>query len=173
MIVLLALAWLVVLVPVVARPRLESSPLDGVRSFEQAMGILANTRGDRQQMPGRWVMVPKGMGQGVKTRRHRLVRKRRLMFERLVLALGATLVLGLIPPLRALWWASLVMLVVTAGYAAMLRRWYLNEQQRNRIVRPLHDDTHVEQDVEAPESATPPALDDDAFDVVLPRRAAR
>ena len=163
---LLGLAWAVVLIPALTRPRFESSPLDGVRSFEQAMGILASTRkgsSDRQQMPGRWVMVPKGMGRGVKTRRQRVVRKRRAMFQRLLIASGATFVLGLIPAVRTLWWASLVFAVVTAGYAVMLRRWHLNELQRKRVVR------HI------PEEPVPvvDAGDPDEDVVILPKRAAR
>ena len=69
-ILLLALAWAVVLVPSLVKPKFESSPIDGVRNFERSMGILANARHGRQQIPGRWVMVPKDLPQGPKRRRN-------------------------------------------------------------------------------------------------------
>ncbi len=135
-IVLLALAWAIVLVPSLARPRFETSPIDGVRSFERSMGILANTRQDRQQVPGRWVMVPKGVSAPV-SRRQRVMLRRRRIFARLLLAAGVTFLLGIIPALRSVWIAHVVLDVALVGYVFQLRRWRIREVERRRVVRRL------------------------------------
>jgi hypothetical protein len=144
-IVLLALAWGVVLLPTVARPRFESSPISSVGEFERSMGILASTRYGRQQVPGRWVMVPKGMS-NPRSRRARLIEKRRRTFLRLLIAASATLVLGLIPALRVLWLAHLGLDVAIAGYVFQLRRWRAAEIQRARVLRALPKEPSVEPD---------------------------
>lgn len=118
--------------------------MSGIRSFEQAMGILASARnGDRHQTPGRWVLVPKGLGDApVRTRRARLIQKRRATLQRILIAAGVTLVLGLLPFLRALWWAHLGFDALLVGYVIQLRRWHMNEVQRRTVVRriPRQDD---------------------------------
>ena len=144
-IVLLALAWAVVLVPTVAKPRFESSPIEGVRSFEQAMGILASTRTGRSHPPGRWVMVPKDLPNAPARRRSRIVARRRRAFERLVVAAGATLILGLLPWLRPLLYVHLALDLCVTGYVIQLRRWRMAEIERARKVHsiaPAPDDTH-------------------------------
>lgn len=136
-IVLLALCWAIVLVPSLTRPRFESSPISSVGDFERSMGILASTRYGRQQVPGRWVMVPKGMAASPRTRRQRLIQKRRRIFVRLVFAAAATLVLGLIPPLRSLLLAHLALDVAVAVYVVQLRRWHRAEIERARVLRAM------------------------------------
>lgn len=122
--------------------------MSGIRSFEQAMGILANTRsGDRNQTPGRWVLVPKGLGGApVRTRRARLILKRRATFQRILIAAGVTFILGMLPFLRALWWAHVGLDVLLVGYVIQLRRWRMNEVQRQTVVREIparRDDADV------------------------------
>ncbi len=141
---LLALAWAVVLVPTVAKPRFESSPIDGVRNFEQAMGILASTRTGRSHPPGRWVMVPKDLPNAPARRRSRIVARRRRTFERLLIAAAITLVLGLLPWFRDLLWVHLALDIGVAGYIVQLRRWRMIEVERARKVHsiaPVSDDT--------------------------------
>ena len=135
-IVLLAIAWAIVLVPSLARPRFETSPIDGVRSFERSMGILANTRQDRQQVPGRWVMVPKGIA-AVVSRRQRVMLRRRRIFTRLLIAAAVTFLLGVVPALRSVWIAHVVLDAVLVGYVFQLRRWRMRELQRRRVVHRL------------------------------------
>lgn len=135
-IVLLALAWVVVLIPSVLKPRFETSPIDGVRNFERSMGILANTRSDRQ-IPGRWVMIPKAMPTVPTTRRQRLIAKRRRLFTQVVAAAGVTFLLGIIPVLRPLWIAHLALDLFIAGYAVYLRRLHAAEMTRRKVVRRL------------------------------------
>lgn len=134
-IVLLLAAWAIVLLPSVV-PKRFSSPVDGIRSFEQTMGILASAR-QAGQASGRWIMVPPDPESGPRRRRNRVIRKRRQNFQRLLLAAGVTLVLGLIPALRGFWIVHLVLDVALIGYTFQLRRWAMRESERARKVRHL------------------------------------
>lgn len=134
--VLLALIWAVVLLPSLLRTRLEGSPIDGVRSFEHAMGILGNARRRSGSVPGRWVMVPKDVT--VPQRRHkRVIAKRRSAFQRMLVVCGATFVLGLVPPLRAVLWLHLACDAALGVYVWRLLQWKREEAQRQRVVRRL------------------------------------
>ena len=111
------------------RPRLESSPMDGVRNFERSMGILASTRYGKQQVPGRWVMVPKDLPQAPRRRRNRIIRKRRQNFTRLIIFATGTLILGAVPGLRFFLWVSLASFGALGLYVVQLRRWHAAEQK--------------------------------------------
>lgn len=130
--ILLGLAWAVVLVPSIRVPRLESSPLAGVRSFEHTMGILANTRATGH-VPGRWVVMPRSPDAVPGSRRARVVARRRRTFERLMLAAASTLILALIPGLRGLFWVHAMLDLVVVAYVMQLKRWRVAE--RSRITR--------------------------------------
>lgn len=110
------------------------------------MGILAGTRHGQQpaNVPGRWVMVPKDLPQAPKRRRNRVIRRRRQMLGRLVIAAVGTLVLGLFPQMRVLLLVHLGIDVVIAGYVAYLRRQFVLEQQRREVVRPLVEEPSPE-----------------------------
>lgn len=129
--VLLALVWAVVLVPSLFRARLESSPIDGVRSFERSMGVLANARNRGRALSGRWVMVPKDVT-APRSRRRKIVRRRRIIFERMVALAGATFLFGLIPPLRWMLLLHIVVDVTLAAYVARLIQWKQDEAHRIR-----------------------------------------
>ena len=129
MILLLALAWAVVLVPSLLKPRFESSPIDGVRNFERSMGILASARTGRTQIPGRWVMVPKDMPQAPKRRRNLVIQRRRRNFYRLIIVLFASLLLGVIPGLHYFLWVNIAADLGLAAYVWQLRRWHTSEQK--------------------------------------------
>ena len=144
MILLLALAWAVVLVPSLVKPKFESSPIDGVRNFERSMGILANARHGRQQIPGRWVMVPKDLPQGPKRRRNRVIQKRRQNLLRLVIVAVSSLILGVIPGIHYFLWVNLVADAALVLYVLQLRRWHAAEQKVVPLPAPLE---HVEQPV--------------------------
>jgi hypothetical protein len=145
-ILLLALAWAVVLVPSLLKPRFESSPIDGVRNFERSMGILANARHGRQQIPGRWVMVPKDLPQGPKRRRNLVIQRRRRNFLRLAIVAVSSLILGVIPGIHYFLWVNLVADVAVALYVVQLRRWHAAEQKvvplpaaRDHVEQPVRD----------------------------------
>jgi hypothetical protein len=126
--VLLALVWAIVLIPSLLRPRLQSSPVNGVRDFERRMGILASAR-RRQGTSGRWIMVPKPDVTAPKRRRSRLIRKRRQTFERLLVAAAGTFVLGLIPGMH---WFLLLNAAVDVGvllYVSQLLKWKRQEHE--------------------------------------------
>lgn len=135
-IVLLVLAWAVVLGPAFLRPRFEASPEAGIRNFERTLGILASTR-HGQQVPGRWVMVPKDLPQAPRRRRNRVIRRRRQTFTRLLGAAAVTLILGLFPGLHALLWAHVAVDAAVIGYVVYLRRLRAREAERQRVVREL------------------------------------
>lgn len=136
---MLLVAWAVVLMPAMGFTG-RKSPVNGVRRFEDTMGKLGGTR--PVQRPGRWVMVPAEMGVPQR-RRNRLVRRRRQTFMRLLAAAGATLLLGLLPSLRALLIVHLGLDVALVLYVLQLKRWRREEAERakradaSRRVQPL------------------------------------
>ena len=132
----LALIWAMLLVPSVFRSRLASSPIDGVRSFERSMGVLASTRKEPNP-PGRWIMVPRSEVTQPVRRRGRVIRRRRQNFERLLILAGVTLVLGLVPALRWMLFVHLAVDGVIGIYVARLLRWKRDEEERARVVTPL------------------------------------
>lgn len=90
-------------------------------------------------------MVPKDLPNAPARRRSRIVARRRRTFERLLVAAAATLILGLIPPLRPLLWVHLALDVCVVGYIVQLRRWRAAELERMRKVHSIapvvRDDT--------------------------------
>src|SRR5947208_7182642 len=107
------------------------------------MGILANARHGRQQIPGRWVMVPKDLPQGPKRRRNLVIQRRRRNFLRLVIVAVSSLILGVIPGMHYFFWVNLVAYAGLALYVVQLRRWHGAEQK----VVPLPTPLPVEQPV--------------------------
>jgi hypothetical protein len=130
LIVILALVWAAVLLPSMFRAKLEASPIDGVRSFERSMGILANTRNRRAERPGRWIMVPRSDVTAPVRRRSRVIRRRRQMFERLLALAGVTLVAGFVPQLRWMWFVHLAVDGLLGMYVTRLLRYKRDEQER-------------------------------------------
>ena len=131
----LALIWAMLLVPSF-RGRLESSPIDGVRSFERSMGVLASTRKGTSP-PGRWIMVPSSDVTQPVRRRGRVIRRRRQNFERLLAVAGATFLLGFVPGIRWMWFVHLAVDGVLGFYVLRLLRWKRDEEERARVVTPL------------------------------------
>ena len=132
----IALVWAMLLLPSALRTRL-ASPVDGVRSFERSMGILANTHRQQTGSPGRWIMVPRSEVTQPIRRRSRVIRRRRRNFERLLVLAAITLVLGFVPALRWMWFVHLGIDGVLAFYVARLLRWKRDEEERTRVVTPL------------------------------------
>ena len=132
----LALIWAMLLIPSMLRERLASSPIEGVRSFERSMGILASTRKGASP-PGRWIMVPRSEVTQPVRRRSRVIRRRRQNFERLLAVAGVTLVLGFVPALRWMWLVHLAVDGLLGFYVTRLLRWKRDEDERARVVTPL------------------------------------
>ena len=103
----LAAIWTAVLLPSLLRSRMASSPIDGVRSFERAMGILSGNRHEKRSAgTGRWVMVPSEVTVPQR-RRSKVMQRRRKLFVRLLAATTLTLAIGFIPAVRWVWYANI------------------------------------------------------------------
>lgn len=113
--------------------------MDGVRRFEETMGILESTRRPKSAASGRWIMIPRNAHQQSR-RRSRIIRRRRQTFVRLLALAGATLLLGLIPSLRVLLVAHSAADVLLAGYVWRLLVYKRREQEKERVVRSLERD---------------------------------
>ncbi|MHB8513504.1 MAG: hypothetical protein ACYDCC_15205 [Actinomycetota bacterium] len=104
---MLAAIWAAVLLPSLLRSRTATSPIDGVRSFERAMGILSGNRhAKRSAGTGRWVMVPSEVTLPQR-RRSKVMERRRKLFVRLLGAITITLAVGFIPGVRWAWYVNI------------------------------------------------------------------
>lgn len=120
LLVVLAAVWMAVLLPSLVRSRIASSPIDGVRNFEIAMGILAGNRPRRGNAAGsgRWVMVPREVTMPTR-RRSRVIQRRRRIFNRLVGIALVTLAAAFVPAIR---WMVFVHLFVDAALGLYIWR---------------------------------------------------
>ncbi|MGH2829933.1 MAG: hypothetical protein ACRDJM_05570 [Actinomycetota bacterium] len=127
LVLVLAAIWAVVLLPSLLRSRISSSPIDGVRNFEQVMGVLGGTRSARRghNASGRWVMVPRDVT--APKRRARVIQRRRRMFVRLVAVALLTLPLGAVPSLRWVWFVQLATDATLGLYVWRLLQWKRDE----------------------------------------------
>lgn len=112
LLVALVVLWAAFLVPSWA-----SSPNKADKSmkdFERNMDLLAET-----ESPGRWIVTPrKGttfIGMRARAQARARERRRRVLIV-LIESLVLTALIGLVPPLRAMWYATATLLVLLAGY---------------------------------------------------------
>lgn len=101
-------------------PRLRRSSDRSVEDFERHMEILADTERSGQ---GRWIVTPrKGMAfVGRKERaKERARQRRRRVFAFMIESIGLTFLIGLVPPLRAMWYATGVLLALLGVYVWLL-----------------------------------------------------
>ena len=113
----LGIMWAACLVP----RRRKGSEARTVRDFEHRMELLASAEVHGTQ--GRWIVTPrKGVRfLGPKERqRARARERRRRVFVFLLESIAITFLIGLVPPLRVMWW-------VTGGFAGalLLYAWLL------------------------------------------------
>jgi hypothetical protein len=111
-----------------------------VEDFERNMELLAETGRAGQ---GRWIVTPQKGTPFIGSRaraQERARERRRRVFVVMLESIGLTLLIGLVPPLRAMWYVSAVLLVLLAVYVWLLL--WLKEQQpsarvleQNRMVR--------------------------------------
>lgn len=113
----LLLVALVVLWAAFLAPSWASSPNKADKSmkdFERNMDLLAET-----ESPGRWIVTPrKGttfIGMRARAQARARERRRRVLIV-LIESLVLTALIGLVPPLRAMWYATATLLVLLAGY---------------------------------------------------------
>jgi len=115
LLVALGIMWAAFLLPV-----WRSSPNKSVEDFERNMELLADTEGGSQ---GRWIVTPrKGMAfVGPRERaKERARARRRRVFVFMIELIGLTFLIGLVPPLRAMWYATATLLVLLGVYVWLL-----------------------------------------------------
>jgi hypothetical protein len=112
LLVALVVLWAAFLVPSWA-----SSPNKADKSmkdFERNMDMLAET-----ESPGRWIVTPrKGttfIGLRARAQARARERRRRVLMV-LIESLVLSALIGLVPPLRAMWYATATLLVLLGGY---------------------------------------------------------
>ncbi len=104
-----------------------------VEDFERHMEILADTERSGR---GRWIVTPrKGMAfVGRKERaKERARERRRRVFVFMIESIGLTSLIGLVPPLRAMWYATGVLLGLLGVYVWLL----VSMKARNARAGPL------------------------------------
>lgn len=132
--VVLALIWAAVLVPPMLRARAEARPADSISHFRRHLHVLQRT-GPTAVRPANTLRIPNFVPptpapsyrmtrsySPQAARRARTLKRRRDILVTLLVAMGATLVLGILPPLRMLWAAHIVLDIVFAAYVGLLLR---------------------------------------------------
>jgi hypothetical protein len=124
----LGILWAAFLLPSGGRRR----PGTSVEEFERKMELLEQTE---RQTPGRWLLAPKKGEPFIGTRerrRARTVARRRRVFTVLLEALALTLLIGLFPPLRGMWFAAIAIGLLLVAYCAMLVHYKELERATHR-----------------------------------------
>ncbi len=127
MLAVLGMIWAAFLLP---RER-SGTPRRTIEGFERNMELLAETG-----RPGRWIVTPpKGtplIGPAARARQRARARRRRI-FVALLESIGLTFLIGLAPPLRAMWYATAVLLALLGAYVWLLL-WLKHEGPRARAM---------------------------------------
>lgn len=107
------------------------TPRRTIEGFERDMELLAETG-----RSGRWIVTPrKGtpfIGAEARARRRARERRRRI-FVALLEGIGLTFLIGLVPPLRAIWYATALLLAFLGAYVWLLL-WLKQEDPRARAL---------------------------------------
>jgi hypothetical protein len=159
--VVLGILWIAFLVPPMVRSRAEGRPADSISAFRRQLATLRRTRPGASRaltpprahayvapssstvtsLAARRSMAVAGqprpvarsafLAAGLPTARARTLRRRRDVFVILLGSAAATLVLGLLPPLRVLLYVHLVVDALLVAYVALLirRRTVAAEQE--------------------------------------------
>lgn len=125
----LGIMWVAFLLP---SDRGRRTSARSVEDFERRMELLAHVEAQGDQ--GRWIVTPrKGVRfVGVAERRRARVRERRLkVLVFLLESIGLTFLIGLVPPLRAVWYLSAVFAGLLVLYV-----WLLLSIKHRSDVRP-------------------------------------
>jgi hypothetical protein len=115
LLVALGIIWAAFLVP----PR-GISPNRSIEDFERNMDLLADTEGNGR---GRWIVTPRKGVAFVGTReraRERARLRRRRVFVFMLESTGIAFLIGLVPPLRAMWLAAGGLMILLGLYVWLL-----------------------------------------------------
>jgi hypothetical protein len=132
-VVLLVLAgiWAAVLVPPMMRARSESRPADSIGNFRHQLSVLRRT-GPTVVPPAHALRIPSFTASPAPTyqmartystegaRRARTMKRRRDVLFTLAAAMGITLLLGMLPPFRAVLWLHVACDLAFGAYVALL-----------------------------------------------------
>ncbi len=114
----LGIMWAAFLIPMRARRR---SLAGSVEDFERRMEFLAHA--EANGTTGRWIVTPRKGARFIgdtERRRARVRERRRRVLVFLIEAIGVTLLMGLVPPLRVFWNLSVALAVLLGAYVWML-----------------------------------------------------
>lgn len=114
----LGVMWAAFLFPLTARRRSLSG---SVEDFERKMEFLAHA--EVNGTIGRWIVTPRKGARfigDVERRRARVRDRRRRVLVFLIEAIGVTLLMGLVPPLRIFWNVTVALAVLLGAYVWML-----------------------------------------------------
>jgi hypothetical protein len=134
LLVALGVIWGVFLVPT-----RRTSHSRSIEDFERNMDLLADTEGNGR---GRWIVTPRKGVAFVGTReraRERARARRRRVFVFMIESTGIAFLIGLVPPLRAMWLVAGSLMIILALYTWLLVT--LREREgpvSRRTVRPAN-----------------------------------
>jgi len=114
----LVIMWAAFLIPMTVRRRSMSA---SVSDFERRMEFLAHA--EVNGTPGRWIVTPRKGARfiGDAHRRHaRVLERRRRVLVFLLQTVAVTALIGLVPPLHAVWNATVAAVVMLGAYVWML-----------------------------------------------------
>lgn len=114
----LGIMWAAFLLPLTARRRSMSA---SVEEFERKMEFLAHA--EVNGTSGRWIVTPRKGARFIgdaQRRRARIRDRRRRILVFLIEAIGVTLLMGLVPPLRVFWNLTVALAVLLGAYVWML-----------------------------------------------------
>lgn len=149
--VVLAVIWVVVLVPPALRARAESRPADSISAFHRQLGVLSQARPRWGRQPLALASLPStnrrsqdwfdSQPRSVRSARpsaaaHQSTQKRRRdVFVTLIVAMAATLLLGFVPFLRVMWAVNAVIDGLFVAYVALLIHYRNVAAERDMKVR--------------------------------------
>jgi hypothetical protein len=141
LILVLALVWVIALSPVIVRKASEYQVFSSVARFRHRTGLMrqaypqlaAAALPDAPLLVAGEAIVTPEMRRAARARHRRTIERRRRALVTLVSTCLGSLLLGVVPALRALWGLSLASLLLTATYLALLA--YLTQAETNASER--------------------------------------
>lgn len=144
---ILAVVWAVFLVPQLVRARAERTPADSIGAFRSQLSVLERAAPGVQSAPSRastqpilggaYTTVPAYRPAGALPTRSQARKRRKDILLGLLASTGGSFVLGLVPFLRPMWMATLVLAGLTAAYVLLLVRARNIAAEREMKVRYL------------------------------------
>lgn len=134
---ILAVVWAVFLIPQVVRARAEKTPADSIGAFRTQLSVLERATPAPWGRPtpaatARFAPIP-----APRTGRSTVAKRRRDVVFALLIAMGGTLLLGMIPALRVMLGLHLVLDALFVAYLGLLARARTVTVERDMKVRYL------------------------------------